>query len=188
MTLWQGIDFAGLLDRESSGTVTPLQVFESIDGNSRCARGKLQEPALLLGIPRSDGLPEVLDDFILLLITAIVCMFLPVIDINICNAADEELQFSFVKHIHQIWGDQLVETGDEGVELFLNTLHDLPFGDEPEIGQSVSVRGSVTDQGERGGEISLLDIFPFVLIGDLNIASIGFEVDGLGLAKLLIFD
>jgi hypothetical protein len=77
-------------------------------------------------------LPEILDNFVLLLITTVIGMLLPVINIDIRNATDEKFEFSLIEDVDQICGDEFIESGYEGVELFFHTLLDLPFRDEPE--------------------------------------------------------
>ena len=36
MTLWQLGDFAGLFDRETTGSVRALQILEAVDRDTRC--------------------------------------------------------------------------------------------------------------------------------------------------------
>lgn len=130
MTLRQRINVPTLLDRKPSRSITPLQILEPIDGNPTRPRRELQQPRLLLRVPRADHLPEVLDHLILFLVAAVVGVFLPVLDVDVGDAADQELEFTLVEHVDEIGGDELVEAGDEGVELLLDTFLDLPFSDE----------------------------------------------------------
>jgi hypothetical protein len=79
---------------------------------------------------RTAHLPEVDNDLVVLRVSAVVGVLLPVVDVDIGNTANEELEFALVENIDQIRGDQLVEAGDEGVELFFDTFLNAPFGDE----------------------------------------------------------
>lgn len=120
-----------LLDRESSRAIRALQVFEAVDRDTRCTSGKLQKSALLLCIPATNALPEVLHNGVILRVSAVVSVLLPVVDINVCYTTDEEFQLTLIEDIDEIGGDELVETSDERIELLLNTLLDTPFRDEP---------------------------------------------------------
>ena len=99
MTLWQCVDLTSLFDRESSRPITSLQILEPIDRYSAGASSELEQATLLLCVPSSDHLPEVLDHFVLLLVAAVVGVLLPVLDINIGDTADKEFEFALVKHI-----------------------------------------------------------------------------------------
>ena len=130
MTLRQRRISPGLFNREPSRPITPLQILESIHRNPTRARGELQQPALLLGVPAADDLPEILDDLVRLRVAAIIGMLLPVLNVDVCDTADQELEFALVEDVDQIRRNKLVEAGDEGVELFLDTLLDAPFDHE----------------------------------------------------------
>jgi hypothetical protein len=138
MTLRQRPHLACLLNRKPPGPITALQILKPIHGNPTRPRRKLQESALLLGIPGADHLPKVLNDLVLFLVAAVVGMLLPVVDVDVGDAADEELEFAFVKDVDQVGGDQLVEAGDEGGELFRDAFLDLPFRDESSLSVGVS--------------------------------------------------
>ena len=62
-------------------------------------------------------------------------MFLPVVDIDVGNPANEELKLSLIENIDKLRGNELVEAGDECVELFFDTLLDAPFGDEATLSE-----------------------------------------------------
>lgn len=102
----------------------------------------MQQPTLLFSIPSPDDLPEILNDFVGFLVATIIGVFLPVVHINISNTTDQKLEFSFVKDIDEIGGNQLVEAGNECVELLFDTLFDLPFCEEPKIISDVLQPGS----------------------------------------------
>lgn len=77
-------------------------------------------------------LPEVLDDRILLIVSTVVCVLHPVVDIDFAYATDEELELTLIKDVDKIRGDELVEALDKGIELLLYTLLDTPLCDKPE--------------------------------------------------------
>lgn len=131
MTLRQCVDFARLLNREASRSVTSLQILEAVDGNSARASGELKETALLLSIPCADDLPEVLNHLVAFLVATVVGVLLPIVDIDIRDAADQKLKLALIENIHQVCGNELVKACDEGIELLLDALGDLPFCDEP---------------------------------------------------------
>jgi hypothetical protein len=45
-----------LLDREATGAVGTLEIFEAVDGDTRSTSGELQEAGLLLGVPATNDL------------------------------------------------------------------------------------------------------------------------------------
>lgn len=73
--------------------------------------------------------------------------------INVSHSSNQELQFSLVEHGDEGLGNDLEETVDESVKLFLDATHD-----------------PVVD-----GEI---DVLALVLFGDWDFRATGFEVDG----------
>ena len=130
MTLGQLSWFTRLLNGKPSGTITSLQILETVDGNSGRARCKLQQSRLLFRIPATNALPELLDDLIILGVATVISVLLPVLHIDISDTADEQLKLALIKDIDEVCGDQLVEAGDEGVELFRYALLDAPFCDQ----------------------------------------------------------
>lgn len=72
-------------------------------------------------------LPEVLYDGVAFGVAAVVGVFLPVVNIDVCYTTDEQLEFTLVKDVDQISRDELVEALHEGVELLVDTLLDAPF-------------------------------------------------------------
>ena len=79
--------------------------------------------------------PEVPDDLILLCVPPVVCVLLPVFDINICNTSNKQFQFAFIENIDKVWWNELVETSNESVELFFNSLLNPPFRDKSTKGE-----------------------------------------------------
>ena len=134
MTLGQLGNLARLLNRKATRAIRALQVLEAVDGDAAGAGCKLEQTALLLRVQAADALPKVLDDLVRLGVASVVRVLLPVLDVNVGDAADEELQLALVKHRNQVRRDQLVEARDEGLELLLDPLLDAPFRDEPASG------------------------------------------------------
>lgn len=124
---------ARFFNRESSRAVRSLKILESVDRDTRGTRGELKQSRLLLGIPRADNLPEVLDHLVLLLVAPVVGVPLPVVHVDVRNTSDQQFQLALVEHVHQICRNQLVEPGHEGIELLLDALHDLPFRHQPVV-------------------------------------------------------
>lgn len=73
------------------------------------------------------NLPEVLDYGILFIITSVVGVLHPIVDINLGDTTNEQLKLPLIKDVDKIGGDELVEALDEGIELLLYTLLDTPF-------------------------------------------------------------
>lgn len=109
MTLGQLPSLASLLDGKPPRPIRTLQILEPVDGNSRSASRELQQSALLLGIPTSNALPKVLNDFVVFGVPTIVSMLLPIVNVNVGDTTNQEFQFSLVKDVHEINGDELVE-------------------------------------------------------------------------------
>lgn len=76
-------------------------------------------------------LPEVLDHKITFGVAAVVGVFLPVVDIDVCDTSYEQLEFALVENVDKVCGNELMETLHEGVELLLDTLLNAPLRDEP---------------------------------------------------------
>ena len=107
-------------------------------------------------------------------------MLLPVFHINIRDASNEQFKFTFIEYIDKIRWDELVETGNECVELFFHSLLDSPFGDKPATSQP-----KLKEHNDFGK--SVLNIFLFVLVSHFNVPSIRLQVNGLNLSKTLVF-
>jgi hypothetical protein len=58
-------------------------------------------------------------------------VLLPVVDIDVCYATDKELEFTLVKDVDKICGNELVEALHKGIELFVDTLLNAPLCYEP---------------------------------------------------------
>jgi len=76
-------------------------------------------------------LPEVLNDGILLIVTTVIGVLDPVIDINLTDTTNEQLKLSLIKDVDEISRDKLVEALNESLELLVDTLLDAPFCHEP---------------------------------------------------------
>ena len=76
-------------------------------------------------------LPEVLYHGIAFGVTAVVGVLLPVVDIDICDTANEQLKLTLIEDVDQVGRDELVEALHKGIELLIDTLLNAPFGDKP---------------------------------------------------------
>ena len=74
--------------------------------------------------------PEVLDNLVLLGVSAIIGMFLPVFDINIGNTANKKFKFALIKDVDEIGRNELIEPSYKGIELLLNPFLNSPLSDE----------------------------------------------------------
>lgn len=79
MTLRQLRWVTRLFDRETSGTIRALQIFEAIDGYARSSGRKLKKSRFALRRPAADAFPEPLDDFVVHLVSTIIREFRPVV-------------------------------------------------------------------------------------------------------------
>jgi hypothetical protein len=75
-------------------------------------------------------LPEVLYDRIALGVATIISVLLPVVDIDVCYATDEQLELTLVEDVDEIGGNELVEALNKGVKLLINTLLNAPLCNE----------------------------------------------------------
>lgn len=130
MRLGQRGDFPRLLNGKPPRPIAALQVLKAVNGNARGTRCELQEARFLLRIPGPYDLPEVLDHFVLLLVAAVIGVFLPIFNVDICNAANKKLQFTLVEDVDEVSWDKFVESGDESVELLLYSFLNFPFCDQ----------------------------------------------------------
>lgn len=134
----------------------------------------------LITIDAITHLPEVDDDEIALGVATIVGVLLPVFDINISNAANQQFQLSFVEDIDQICWNELMEASHKRIELLFDPLLDTPLCNQPVfVLANWSAALAVLDS---------LDIFLLVLIVDLDIPTSRLEVNRDLLTKSLVFD
>lgn len=82
-----------------------------------------------LGLECTDS-PEISYDLILFRVTPVICVLLPVLHINVCNATDEKFQLPLIKYIDKIRRYELVEASHKCVELRLDSLLNSPLGDK----------------------------------------------------------
>ena len=83
------------------------------------------------GRPKDTCSPEVSNDLILLCVTPVVCVLLPVLDVDICNTTNEQFQFALIEDVDQIRRNEFVEASHKGIKLFLYSFLNSPFSDEP---------------------------------------------------------
>jgi hypothetical protein len=100
MTLGQLIRLPSLLNRKPSRPITPLQILEPIDRNTRSTSCKLQEARLLFSIPAADALPEALDDLVIFRVAAVVGVLLPVVDVDFSDTANKQFELAFVEDVY----------------------------------------------------------------------------------------
>lgn len=127
MTLRQLINLTRLLNSKSPRSVTSLQVLETIDRDSTCSRGKLQQSRLLFRIPRSHTFPEIHNHLVRLRVSAVIGVFLPVINIDIGDTTNEEFELSFVEDGNKVCGNEVMESSNEVSKLFFDTFFNAPF-------------------------------------------------------------
>lgn len=89
-------------------------------------------PVGIYAYARGTHFPEVLNDFVVLSVAAIVGMLLPIIDINIRDTTNQQLQFSFIENVDEIGWYQLIETREESLELLLDSFLNSPLRNQPE--------------------------------------------------------
>jgi hypothetical protein len=177
MTLWQLIRLTRLLNCKSSRPITSLQILEAINRDTRSTCCKLQETRFLLGVPAANALPEVLDDFVVFSVATVIRVFLPVVHVDVGDTADEELEFALVEHVDEIGRDELVEAGNESLELLFDALLDPPLSDEP---AKVSLSLVYVVRSD------LLDVFALVLIRDLHLLATRLQLNADSFSKSLI--
>jgi hypothetical protein len=75
-------------------------------------------------------LPEILYHGIALSVAAVVCVLLPVVNIDVCYSTNEQLELTLIEDVDQVSRDELVEALHKGVELLIHTFLDAPFRDQ----------------------------------------------------------
>jgi len=115
-------------------------------------------------------------------VATVVGVLLPVIDINICDTANEQLKLALVEDVDQVGRDELVEALYESVELLVDTLLNAPFCDKPR--KKVSNGNTTTLQGC----CDLLNVFLLVLVRHFDIPAILLQVHNDLLAETLIIN
>lgn len=113
------------------------------------------------------------------LLSSIVGMLLPVVDINFRHTTNEQLQLSLVKHVDELLGDKLVESRHESVELFRDSSGDSVLGNEAK-------RLALPHPEMINGHS--LDVILLVVLSDLDISSSILQVDGDEFTKMLFRD
>lgn len=129
-------------------------------------------------------LPEIRNNVIALCVSSIVRVFLPVFNIDIGNTPNQQLQLTLVENVYQISWYQVVETVDKGFELLLHSLLNTPTGDKAVREKREPVSVSLKQKIFR---TNILNIFPLVIVCDLDILAIRLQVDSHSLTKSAIF-
>jgi hypothetical protein len=105
-------------------------------------------------------LPEVLYNRIAFGVTTVISVLLPVVDIDVCYATDEQLELTLVEDIDEIGRNELVEALHKGVELLIDTLLDAPLCNKSASPVSKSSAGKYCANGKTYSTYSFL--FSFV--------------------------
>ena len=160
----QRVQGAPSLDAESARTVGAAEGGEALVGYARRAGDELEEFELLLVVEAVDGLPEPLDDRVIGMIArAVVGVLLPVGDVDLDRAAEDELELARVEHLHVLGVDDLVEALDERLGLLLHAALHAPLD-------------------------HALHILVLVLLGDRQVAAVLLEIALDDLAALVLGD
>lgn len=80
-----------LLQRKFSRSVATLQVSESVDWSPTRTGSELQETSSFLCRPTPDDFPKPGHDWILSIVTSVLCVLLPVLDIDRFDSSNQEL-------------------------------------------------------------------------------------------------
>jgi hypothetical protein len=177
MCLGQVLRITSLLNGKATWPIRALQVLEAADGDLGRARRELEQAGLLLGRPGADGLPEPDDDLVRLGVGAVVGVAGPIVDVDLADAADEELELALVKDVDELLRDELVEARHERLELVLDPLLDAPLRDEPAPVLDPTIERPASDA---------LDIFLLVVFRDRALLAARPEVGRDNLAKLVV--
>lgn len=68
-----------------------------------------------------------LDDFILFLVTSVIGVLLPILNIDIGNTTDQQFQFTLVEHVDKVCRNEFIESRNERIKLFFNSFLNLPL-------------------------------------------------------------
>ena len=137
---------------ELSRPVGSSQSREPFIRNTRGSRDKLEKFELLLVVKAIHGLPKPVYDLMRGVVARpVVCVFLPVVQIDLDCATEYELELSRVKYLYLLGVDDLVEAFDKGVRLLLNSSLYSPFDHS-------------------------LYVLHFVFFGDSDVATVVFQV------------
>lgn len=107
-------------------------------------------------------------------------MLLPVVDIDICDTANEQLKLALIEDVDQVGRNELVEALHKGIELLIDTLLNAPFCDKP--GNEVSNGEMTISQGC----CDLLNVFLLVLIRHFDVPATILEVHNNLLTESLV--
>jgi hypothetical protein len=151
------------VDIEFADTVHTLQLLEAVERDLASTRDKLEQLGAFFLIEGADCTPEPLDLRRGGRVVVIIGIILPLIDVDLRKTRDQKFQLLFVEDGDQVWRNDLVEAGQEIVDLLLDRLDE-----------------SVLDNA--------LDIVLLVLLGDGDVAAVLDQVDDLLLAKVVSFD
>jgi len=167
---WQLASVSVLFNGKPPRTVRTLKVLETVDWYPRGSGGELEKAGLLFWGPRTKDLPKPGDDLIFFIVATVVGELGPIVPgkdvsrrkkvrrrgythVDVGHSADQEFQFPLVKDADEVLGNDLEETVDESVKLFLDA----------------------TDDPIMNGEV---DVFAFILFGHWYVGPAGLEING----------
>ena len=107
-------------------------------------------------------------------------MLLPIINVNISNATDEQFKFTLIEDIDQIRRDQFVETCDEGVELIFHSFLNTPFSNQTRLCENL-----IQNKSPLSARYSLY-VFLFIFIRHFDVLAIGLEIDRLDFTENVV--
>lgn len=148
---------------ELAETIHSLQLLEAVQRHFARARDKLQQLRALLLVEAPHGSPEPLNLWRTRRVVVILGVVLPIVHIDLRHTRDEEFEFLFGKDRDEVGRDNVIEAGQEGIELLLNGCEELVFRHEA-------------------------NVFVLVVLGDGYVAAVRDEVNGAIGAEFIDFD
>lgn len=98
------------VDVESVDAIHTLQLLETVEGHLAGSCHKLQQFSALFLVERSQSSPEPLDLLRRWIIVVVLCVALPVVDVDVRQTGDQELQLLLVEDRDQLCRNDFVET------------------------------------------------------------------------------
>eukprot|EP01139_Manchomonas_bermudensis_P024103 Amastigsp_a842032_75.p2 type:complete len:235 gc:universal Amastigsp_a842032_75:208-912(+) len=149
-----------VIDAEQLLLVRAVELLEPSERHFGRACGELKKTRALLRRHLADDGPEPLDDSVLGRVRrTVLCVALPVVDIDVVDAADEKLELFLVKDPEELERNDVVEPVEEHAHPVLDDV------DEAELDNKAHV-------------------FLLVRVGDVNGLAAGLELDAAARVKL----
>ncbi|TNN47973.1 hypothetical protein EYF80_041835 [Liparis tanakae] len=118
-----------------------LESLEALQWDSGGAGDKLQQPGPPLLVKRLHGFPEPLDDVAVQGAVLQAGVGLPVSDVDLSQAAHDELELFFIEGFEQVLRDDLVEAFLQRQKLSLDAVQETPAHIQPAGGMREDVLG-----------------------------------------------